>query len=100
MKELKLRPVEQANYGKWKRIKYSVKNQPQKIKYKVMEDMVFNNEQLMQFLKISRRDLRTLRDKGIIEFNKIDGKCLYRMSGINKMLDTHKNHIIFRRKKT
>ena len=95
MKQLKLRPVVQANYRKMKRIGNSVKNWPQKFEDMVLEDRVFNTEQLMQFLKISRRDLRKLRDKGILEFNKLGGKCIYRMSAINKMLSTHILHFIF-----
>lgn len=55
-----------------------------------IDDPILDTEDLMKLLKISRRSLQTWRDTGLIEFSQVNGKFYYRVSAINKMLETHK----------
>jgi predicted site-specific integrase-resolvase len=48
---------------------------------------IFNTDELMTLLKVSRRTVQNWRDEGTIEFSQINGKIYYRMSAIAKMLD-------------
>ena len=48
---------------------------------------IFNTDELMSLLKVSRRTIQNWRDRGTIEFSQINGKIYYRISAINKMLD-------------
>lgn len=50
-------------------------------------DNVYNTDELMFLLKVSRRTVQNWRDQGIIEFSQINGKIYYRNSAIAKMLD-------------
>lgn len=50
---------------------------------------IYNTDQLMNLLKVSRRTLQDWRDKGLIEFSAIRGKFYYRYSSVMKMLDNH-----------
>lgn len=51
---------------------------------------IYNTDQLMALLRVSRRTLQDWRDKGLIEFSAIRGKFYYRYSSVMKMLDNHK----------
>ena len=53
------------------------------------EDQVLTNEQFIQFLKISKRTSQFLRDNGKISFSQIGNKIYYKMSDVQKLLDTH-----------
>ena len=50
---------------------------------------IYNTDQLMNLLQVSRRTLQDWRDKGLIEFSAIRGKFYYRYSSVIKMLDNH-----------
>ncbi|MHA8055535.1 helix-turn-helix domain-containing protein [Aquirufa nivalisilvae] len=50
---------------------------------------IYNTDQLMDLLKVSRRTLQDWRDKGLIEFSAVRGKFYYRYSAVVKMLDNH-----------
>jgi hypothetical protein len=50
---------------------------------------IYNTDQLMALLRVSRRTLQDWRDKGLIEFSAIRGKFYYRYSSVMKMLDNH-----------
>jgi len=50
---------------------------------------IYNTDQLLDLLQVSRRTLQDWRDKGLIEFSAIRGKFYYRYSSVMKMLDNH-----------
>jgi predicted site-specific integrase-resolvase len=50
-------------------------------------EIIYNTDELMKLLKVSRRTVQNWRDEGTIEFSQINGKIYYRMSAIAKMLD-------------
>jgi hypothetical protein len=50
-------------------------------------DTIYNTDELIRLLKVSRRTVQNWRDEGTIEFSQINGKIYYRMSSIAKMLD-------------
>lgn len=46
-----------------------------------------NNNQVCEMLHLSQRTLQDYRDKGKIAFYKLEGKILYKLSDIEKMLE-------------
>lgn len=50
---------------------------------------IYNTEQLLELLQVSRRTLQDWRDKGLIEFSAVRGKFYYRYSSVMKMLENH-----------
>ena len=56
---------------------------------RAIEDPIFNTEDLITLLKVSRRTCQGWRDQGLIDFSAINGKFYYRMSAINRMLNKH-----------
>lgn len=51
---------------------------------------IYNTEQLMELLKVSRRTLQDWRDKGLINFSAIRGKFYYQHSDVVAMLNSFK----------
>lgn len=50
---------------------------------------IYNTEQLLELLQVSRKTLQGWRDKGLIEFSAVNGKFYYRHGSVMKMLDNH-----------
>ena len=50
---------------------------------------IYNTDQLIDLLRVSRRTLQDWRDKGLIEFSAIRGKFYYRHGSVMKMLENH-----------
>ena len=44
---------------------------------------------VMQTLHISKRTLQSLRDSGVLPYSRINGKFYYKVSDIEKMLETN-----------
>ena len=53
-----------------------------------LEDWI-DAQDVMQALHISPRALATLRANGTLPFTKLGGRCLYRKSDLEKVLDDH-----------
>ena len=51
---------------------------------------IYNTDQLMNLLTVSRRTVQNWRDKGLIAFSAISNKIYYRHSDIIAFLNTHK----------
>ncbi len=51
---------------------------------------IYNTEQLMELLKVSRKTLQKWRDTGVIIFSQIGSKCYYRHSDVIAMLNFFK----------
>ena len=71
--------------GEWKDLKaytlFALTKQSQKLK----EEWI-DGQQVMGLLRIHRRALQNLRDKGILAFSQINGKFYYKISDIEKLL--------------
>lgn len=72
-----------------KPISKSLNELSQKIVNGELIEPIYNTDELMALLKVSRRTLQDWRDKGLIEFSAIGGKIYYRYSSVIKMLDKH-----------
>jgi hypothetical protein len=56
---------------------------------KKSEDDFLDNQEFSQLLKISKRTSQTWRDEGKISFSQIGSKIYYKMSDVQRLLDTH-----------
>lgn len=54
-----------------------------------LSDQFLDNGEVCEMLHISIRTLQDYRDKGIISYYKLEGKILYKLSDIKKMLDNN-----------
>ena len=54
---------------------------------KQQQDLVYDNQDVMQLLKVSQRTLATWREEGIIKYSKIGAKIYYKPEHIHEMLD-------------
>lgn len=52
---------------------------------------LLNNEEMMQFLGISKRTLQYYRDKGMLSFIQIKGKIYYKYEDIQEFLNANRN---------
>lgn len=55
------------------------------------KNIIFDNDEFIKFMKISRRTAATWRSKGIISYSQVLGLIYYRMSDIQIFLDHHYN---------
>lgn len=58
-------------------------------KQKEPKDVCIDNAQFMKLMNISVRTCQTWRDQGIIAFSQIGSKIYYRMSDVQKLLDSN-----------
>lgn len=52
-------------------------------------ELFLDNNEVCKMLRLSSRTLQDYRDKGLIAFYKLEGKILYKMSDIQKMLENN-----------
>ena len=57
------------------------------VKQKNPKEVIFDSQEIMQLLHISKSTLQKLRDDGYIGFSQVNGKFFYRQSDINTMID-------------
>ena len=50
------------------------------------ENIIFNNQEMMKLMDVSKRTLQEWRDKNTIGFSKINSKFYYKLSDIQKLL--------------
>lgn len=58
-------------------------------KQKKPEDIFVDNQEFIQIMNISKRTAQAWRDEGIISFSQVGSKIYYRMSDIQKLLDSN-----------
>lgn len=63
----------------------------QLIKDRKISDPFLDNDEFLTFMNISKRTAQTWRDDGIISFSQVGSKIYYRMSDVQKLLDTHRH---------
>lgn len=52
-------------------------------------ELFLDNNEVCKMLRLSSRTLQDYRDKGLIAFYKLEGKILYKISDIHKMLENN-----------
>ncbi len=58
----------------------------------------YDNQEFLQIMNISKRTAQTWRDEGIISFSQVGSKIYYRMSDVQKLLDSNYNQAFKKRK--
>lgn len=61
----------------------------EKQKLTLSDEVFLDNHDVCELLRLSPRTLQDYRDKRLIAFYKVEGKILYKMSDIQKMLETN-----------
>lgn len=67
-------------------------------KQKDPKDLFPDNQEFLQLMNISKRTAQTWRDEGIISFSQVGSKIYYRMSDVQKLLDSNYNQAFKKRK--
>ena len=71
------------------KINANIENYADRGKSSFTEGPFLGNKEVCKLLQISPRTLQDYRDKRLIAFYKLEGKILYKMSDIHKMLDNN-----------
>ncbi len=58
-------------------------------KQKDPKDLFLDNQEFLQLMNISKRTAQHWRDEGIISFSQVGYKIYYRMSDVQKLLDSN-----------
>lgn len=58
-------------------------------KQKTPQDPFLDNQEFIQMMNISKRTAQSWRDDGVISFTQIGSKIYYRMSDVQKLLDSN-----------
>ncbi len=61
-------------------------------KQKNPKDIFLDNQEFIQLMNISKRTAQAWRDDGIISFSQVGSKIYYRMSDIQKLLDSNSRY--------
>ncbi|MDD2306833.1 MAG: helix-turn-helix domain-containing protein [Prolixibacteraceae bacterium] len=67
-------------------------------KQKDLKDSFLDNQEFIQLMNISKRTAQSWRDDGIISFSQIGSKIYYRMSDVQKLLDSNYSQAFKKRK--
>lgn len=63
-----------------------------KTKQRTEPDQIwYDNQEFLQLMNISKRTAQTWRDEGIISYSQVGSKIYYRMSDVQKLLDSNYN---------
>jgi hypothetical protein len=55
------------------------------------KETFMDNQEFLQLMKISKRTAQTWRDEGKISFSQVGSKIYYKLSDVEKLLQTHYN---------
>jgi formiminotetrahydrofolate cyclodeaminase len=58
-------------------------------KQKEPKDVFLDNQEFLQVMNISKRTAQSWRDEGIVSFSQVGSKIYYRMSDVQKLLDSN-----------
>jgi hypothetical protein len=67
-------------------------------KQKDPKDVFLDNQEFIQLMNISKRTAQSWRDDGIISFSQVGSKIYYRMSDVQKLLDSNYSQAFKKRK--
>ena len=71
------------------KIKINIQQNVLKSKPSILGESFMDNNEVCEMLRISSRTLQDYRDKGLISFYKLEGKIIYKLSDIEKMLEKY-----------
>lgn len=71
------------------KINTNINNHADTNQSKESESVFLGNREVCKLLQLSPRTLQDYRDKRLIAFYKLEGKILYKMSDIRKMLENN-----------
>mgnify|MGYP003458320614 CR=1 FL=1 len=74
----------------------NIEQRLKKIQYN--NDVFLDNQEFLQVMNISKRTAQSWRDEGIISFSQVGSKIYYRMSDVQKLLDSNYNQAFKKRK--
>jgi hypothetical protein len=78
--------IKELFYG-IEKIRSNINNCVRKEKPSLFGERFLDNNELCEMLHLSPRTLQDYRDKGLIAFYKLEGKILYKISDIQRMLE-------------
>lgn len=55
------------------------------------KETFLDNQEFLQLMKISKRTAQTWRDEGKVSFSQVGSKIYYKLSDVEKLLQTHYN---------
>lgn len=64
----------------------------QKTRLERFNEAWIDGQDVMQTLHISKRTLQTLRDNGTLPYSRINGKFFYKVSDIERLLESNYSH--------
>lgn len=67
-------------------------------KQKDSKDSFLDNQEFIQLMNISKRTAQSWRDDGVISFSQVGSKIYYRMSDVQKLLDSNYSPAFKKRK--
>ena len=67
-------------------------------KQKDQKDAFLDNQEFIQLMNISKRTAQSWRDEGVISFSQVGSKIYYRMSDVQKLLDSNYSQAFKKRK--
>jgi hypothetical protein len=67
-------------------------------KQKDPKDSFLDNQEFIQLMNISKRTAQSWRDDGVISFSQVGSKIYYRMSDVQKLLDSNYSQAFKKRK--
>jgi predicted DNA-binding protein (UPF0251 family) len=60
------------------------------LRLKSLDDIIYDNEDALKILKVSRKTLQNYRDKGLISFSQIGRVIYFRHSDFEEFLNKHR----------
>jgi len=83
--------VEEANeLQQMKAMLEAMKNSMMNLEKEKQRKELFNNEEMMSFLSVSKRTLQHYRDKGMLSFVQIKGKIHYKYEDVQEFLNANR----------
>lgn len=64
----------------------------QKSRTERFKEVWIDGQEVMQAIHISKRTLQSLRDNGTIPYSRINGKFYYKVSDLEKLLESNYSH--------
>lgn len=80
------------------KIRANIDNYANTHKTAISDDPFLGNKEVCKLLRISPRTLQEYRDKRLIAFYKLEGKVLYKMSDIHRLLESN-YHDVWKQKR-
>ncbi len=74
-------------HEEFKELKQQIAEIKESLQTSNQKEIIYDNQDVMQLLKVSQRTLATWREEGTIKYSKIGAKLYYKPEHIQEMLD-------------